>query len=138
MPSGSIAIVVGASAEEFDHVKQCLSDWQCVAAPLNDEETEVSSMPAAAEVIIVYARKKPKKTPAICEQLRNSPECSGAPMLLVINRHEISQGSAVKRMGNATKAVYFRFSYYSLPKRAVMLYSQSKFRCLAFCEALES
>ena len=49
MPSGSMAIVVGASAEEFDHVKQCLSDWQCVAAPLNDEETEVSSIPAAAE-----------------------------------------------------------------------------------------
>ena len=49
MPSGSIAIVVGASAEEFDHVKQCLSNWQCVAAPLNDEETEVSSMPAASE-----------------------------------------------------------------------------------------
>jgi len=97
-----MAIVVGASAEEFDHVKQCLSNWQCVAAPLNDEETEVSSMPAAAEVIIIYARKNPKNTLAICEQLRNSPECSGAPMLLVINRYEISQGSAVKRMGNAT------------------------------------
>ena len=102
MTSGSIAIVVGASAEELDHVKQCLSDWQCVDAPLNDEETEVSSMPAAAEVIIVYARKNPKNTLAICEQLRNSPECSGAPILLVINRYEISQGSAVKRMGNAT------------------------------------
>jgi len=102
MTSGSMAIVVGASAEEFDHVKQCLSNWQCVAAPLNDEETEVSSMPAAAEVIIIYARKNPKNTLAICEQLRNSPECSGAPMLLVINRYEISQGSAVKRMGNAT------------------------------------
>ncbi len=102
MTSGSIAIVVGASAEEFDHVKQCLSDWQCVAAPLNDEETEVSSMPAAAEVIIVYARKNPKNTLAICEQLRNSAECSGAPMLLIVNRYEISQGSAVKRMGNAT------------------------------------
>jgi response regulator RpfG family c-di-GMP phosphodiesterase len=102
MTSGSIAIVVGASAEELDHVKQCLSDWQCVDAPLNDEETEVSSMPAAAEVIIVYARKSPKNTLAICEQLRNSPECSGAPILLVINRYEISQGSGVKRMGNAT------------------------------------
>jgi hypothetical protein len=42
MTSGSIAIAVGASAEELDHVKQCLSDWQCVDAPLNDEETEVS------------------------------------------------------------------------------------------------
>jgi|GEM_PF-3616413 len=135
MPSGSIAIVVGASAEKFDHVKQCLSNWQCVTAPLNDEETEVSSMPAATEVIMVYARKNPKNTPAICEQLRNSPECSGAPMLLVINRYEISQGSGIRK---ATKAVYFRFSYYSLLKRAVLLYSQSKFRCLALCEALES
>jgi len=88
MPSGSIAIVAGASAEEFDHVKQCLSDWQCVAAPLNDEETEVSSMPAASE----------------------------------------------RRL----KKFIFAFQYYSLLKRAVLLYSQSKFRCLALCEALES
>ncbi|MBW8042597.1 MAG: hypothetical protein FVQ85_21740 [Planctomycetes bacterium] len=102
MTSGSIAIVVGALAEELDHVKQCLSDWQCVDAPLNDEETAVSSMPAAAKVIIVYSRKNPKNTLSICEQLRNSPECSGASILLVINRYEISQGSGVKRMGNAT------------------------------------
>jgi len=102
MTNGSIVTVVGPSEEEFDRVKQCLSDWQCVAAPLNDEETEVSSMPAAAEVITVYARKNQKNTLAICEQLRNSPECSAAPILLVINRYEISQGSAVKRMGNAT------------------------------------
>ncbi len=51
MTDGSIAIVVGASEEELDHVKQCLSDWQCVSAPLNDEETEVSSIPAAVEAI---------------------------------------------------------------------------------------
>ncbi len=73
-----------------------------MAAPLNDEETEVSSIPTTAQLIIVYARKNQNNTRAICEQLRNSPESSAAPILLAINRYEITQGSAVERMGNAT------------------------------------
>ena len=101
MTDGSIATVVGASEEELDHVKQCLSDWQCVPAPLNDEETEVSSIPAAAEAFIVYARKEREKTQAICEQLRNSTETSAAPIVLVIGRYEIVQANAIKRMDNA-------------------------------------
>ncbi len=101
MTDGSIAIVVGASPEEFDHVKQCLSDWRCVAAPLNNEQTQVSSIPATAKVIIVYARKNQKDTQAICEQLRNSPESSTSPILFAINRYEITQGSAIKHMCNA-------------------------------------
>jgi len=102
MTDSSSVIVVGASEDEFDHVKQCLSDWQCVPAPLNDEETEVFSIPAAADAFIVYARKEQEKTQAICERLRSSAECSTTPILLAINRYEITQGSAVKRMGNAT------------------------------------
>ena len=51
---------------------------------------------------MVYARTQQKDTLAICEQLRSFPENSAAPILLVIGRYEISQGSAVKQMGNAT------------------------------------
>lgn len=102
MGNDFIALVVGASEEEFTHVKRRLSDWKCVSVPLNDEETAVSSIPASAKLIIVYARKKEKNTLAICEQLRNSPESSAAAILLVIGRYETVQGNAVKRMGNAT------------------------------------
>ena len=73
MADSSIVIVVGASEEEFDHIKQCLSDWQCVAASLNDEGTAVSSMPATPGLFVVYAQKSEKSTLAICEQLWNSP-----------------------------------------------------------------
>lgn len=97
-----MALVVGASVEEFTQVKGYLSDWECVSAPLNDEETVVSSIPGTAKLIIVYARKKEKNTLAICEQLRNSPESSTVPIFLVIGRYETVQGNAVKRMGNAT------------------------------------
>jgi PleD family two-component response regulator len=102
MTDGSRVIVVGASEEEFDYVKQCLSDWQCVNAPLNDEGTAVSSLSATPGLFIVYAQKSEKDTLAICEQLRNSPGTSAVPILLAISRYEITQGSAVKRMGNAT------------------------------------
>jgi PleD family two-component response regulator len=102
MTDSSVVIVVGALEEEFNHVKQCLSDWQCVAASLNDEGTAVSSMPATPGLFIVYAQKSEKNTLAICEQLRNSPETLAVPILLVISRYEMTQGSAVKRMGNAT------------------------------------
>ncbi|MBW8002191.1 MAG: hypothetical protein FVQ80_09225 [Planctomycetes bacterium] len=102
MVDSSMVIVAGASEEEFDHVKQCLSDWQCVAESLNDGETAVSSMPVTPGLFVVYAQKSEKSTLAICEQLRNSPETLAVPILLVISRYEITQGSAVKRMGNAT------------------------------------
>ncbi len=102
MTDSSMVIVVGASEEEFDHVKQCLSDWQCVAESLNDDGTAVSSKPATSGLFVVYAQKSEKSTLAICEQLRNSPGTSAVPILLVISRYEITQGSAVKRMGNAT------------------------------------
>ncbi len=94
-----MVVVVGASEEEFDHVKQSLSDWQCVAASLNDEKTAASSMPATPGLFIVYAQKSEKNTLAICEQLRNSPGTSAVPILLAISRYEITQGSAVERMG---------------------------------------
>lgn len=101
MTDSSIVIVVGASEEELDYVKQCLSDCQCMLAPLNDEETEVSSIPAAADAFIVYARKEQEKTQAICEQLRNSAETSVALIVLVIGRYEIVQANAIKRLDNA-------------------------------------
>ena len=96
------AIVMGASEDQLAHVGQCLSDWECVNGPLNDDESAVSSIPPAAKLIIVYARKSHKKTLAICEQLRNPPESTPLPMLLVISRYELPQGYAVERMGNAT------------------------------------
>ena len=102
MVSGLTALVVGASGEEFAHVEQCLSDWKCVNALLNDEETAVSSIPAAARLMIVYARKDEKSTLAICEQLRNALEGSAAPILLVVGRYEITQAIEVKRLGKAT------------------------------------
>jgi len=55
MADSSMVIVVGASEEEFGHVKQCLSDCQRMAASLNDEERAVSSMPAASGLFIIYA-----------------------------------------------------------------------------------
>ena len=102
MTDSSTVIVVGASEEEFGHVKQCLSDWQCMAESLNDEGTAVSSMPATPGLFIIYAQKSEKSTLAICKQLRNPLGTSAVPILLVISRYEITQGSAVKRMGNAT------------------------------------
>lgn len=51
---------------------------------------------------ILIAIKDEESTLTICEQLRNSPEDSSAPILLVIGRYEIQQGNAVRRMGNAT------------------------------------
>ena len=67
MVSDSRVLVVGASAEEFAHVKECLTGWECVTAPLNDEETAVASVPDGATLIVVYARKVEKNTMAICE-----------------------------------------------------------------------
>ena len=100
--TGDMVLVVGASAEELAHVEQCLTDWRCVSVSLNSEETGVSSIPQGAKLIIAYARKVGKNTLGICEQFRNAPESSTVPILLVIGRYEIPQGSRVRQMGNAT------------------------------------
>jgi len=118
------AIVVGASGEELAHVRQCLSDWECATAFLNEEETAVSSIPPGAKPIIVYARKDQKNTLAICEQLRDSPENAALPILLVIRRYELPQGNAVQRMGNAT-FIMVPFDEEELPQTAKELLESS-------------
>jgi response regulator RpfG family c-di-GMP phosphodiesterase len=69
--------------------------------PLSDEGTTITSIRKTPTLVIVYAQDREKNTLAICEKLRNSPQSSAAPILLVISRYEIAQGNAVKRMGNA-------------------------------------
>lgn len=100
MADPSTALVVGASEEELDYVKGCLSDWECVPAPRNGRESGASVVPATPKLIIVHARKEWESTQAICQQARKASG-SSAPILLVIGRYEISQGSAIKEMGNA-------------------------------------
>lgn len=101
MADGSTGLVVGASVEEFAHVGQCLSDWECVRAPQNGQESGASLVPARPKLIIVYARKEWESTQAICQQVRKGLG-SWAPILLVIGRNEIAQGGAIKEMGSAT------------------------------------
>ena len=101
MAETSTALVVGASEEEFHHVKQCLSDWECVSAPQNGQESGGSLVPAIPKLIIAYARKEWEYTKTICQQVRDASD-SSAPILLVIGRYEIAQGRAIEEMGNAT------------------------------------
>jgi len=102
MTSGqSIALIVGASEGEFDHARQCLPAWKCVAGPLRDDHPGVASIPERVSLILVHARKTEKETLAICEQFRNAPETSDTPILLVISRYQIAQTHAVTRMGHA-------------------------------------
>ncbi|MDY7011761.1 MAG: hypothetical protein SVV80_13570 [Planctomycetota bacterium] len=96
----SIALVVGASAEELEHVRECLTGWFCAAVNI-DGGTDGCSPSGRPELIVLYARKAEKETLAICEELRSASESSEAPILLVISRYQIAQANAVKRMGNA-------------------------------------
>ncbi|MDY7011178.1 MAG: hypothetical protein SVV80_10575 [Planctomycetota bacterium] len=95
-----VAMVVGASAEDLEHVRECLTGWCCAAMDV-DGKTDGCSPSKRPELIVLYARKAEKETLAICEHLRNASETSEAPILLVISRYQITQAHAVKRMGNA-------------------------------------
>lgn len=95
------ALIVGASAEEFDHARQCLPSWRCVSAVIDTRQADVRSVPKDVQLNLVYARKEENETLIVCKKLRNMPKTSGAPILLVISRYLISQGHAVRRMGNA-------------------------------------
>ena len=70
--------------------------------PLNEEQVGLSSALPAADLMIVFARKEQERTLAICERLRKAPDRAATPLLLVIGRYEISQGSAMRNTGRAT------------------------------------
>ncbi len=63
MASRFTVVVAGASEEELADVQWCLSDWDCVGVPLNDEQTGVSSIPPTAKLMIVYARSRKTRWP---------------------------------------------------------------------------
>ena len=71
----SIALVVGASAEELEHVRECLTGWCCAAMDI-DGETDGCSPSGRPELIVLYARKAEKETLALCEEIRSASETS--------------------------------------------------------------
>jgi response regulator RpfG family c-di-GMP phosphodiesterase len=95
------ALVVGASEEELSHIRTCLADWECPSAELGEDQRSVLEIPATLDVVVVHARKSEPDTLALCEHFRSAPQSAAVPILLVIGRYEITQGSAIMRMGNA-------------------------------------
>ena len=100
--SNRTALVAGASSEEFAHLQRCLSEWECVNAPLKNMKSCICPIGARPTLAILFAQKDEKNTLTICEQIRNSPENADVPILLIISRYEIIQGNAITRKGNAT------------------------------------
>lgn len=98
MDSNYTILVAGATPEETTHIKSCLLDCECVSVPLNVKGTGVvPAIPVAPILMMVFAQKNPKNTLAVCEQLRETPEGTTAPILLVINRYEIIQFNELRR-----------------------------------------
>lgn len=95
------ALVLGAPPEEVAKVDRILPDWELASLPVADGELVASKVPAAAKVIVAFAQEKEEDTMSLCEDLRSLPETSDVPILLVINRYQITQGNAVKRLDNA-------------------------------------
>ena len=84
------ALVVGASPEEIAKVDRILPNWELASLPVADGELAASNVPAAAKVIVAFAQQKEEDTMSVCEDLRSLPETSDIPILLVINRYQIS------------------------------------------------
>ena len=101
MANAPTALLLGANDQQIAHLKNCLSDWQCVIVPLNDQGiANKCSTSAPPEVAILDAQDEVNTTLAICEQFRSAAKTATTPILLVINRYDIAQGNAVKYQGN--------------------------------------
>lgn len=74
MANGSIA-VVGASEEQYEHIKQCLADWRCEEAVLKDEGNEISSIPVTALLVILFALKKKGHHGYMFPNQESPPDC---------------------------------------------------------------
>lgn len=101
MANRSMALVVGASGEEFAQVDHILPDLECASLLVKDNKIVVLTIPVTTKVIVAFAQEKEEDTIAVCEHIRSFPEISKTPILLIINRYQITHGNAVKRMGKA-------------------------------------
>ena len=96
-------LVVGASAEQVVNLVELLPGYRLAKAPVHTGGKMVlPSLLSPPELVLVYARKDESETMDICRELREDQEYADVPILLVIGRYQVVQGSAVKTMGNAT------------------------------------
>ncbi len=89
---------MGATGKENIHIEKCLMDWKYEVTPLKENESGiVAAIPKSTNLMLVFARKKPKDTIVVCEQLRKDAEGSEAPILLVKGRYKMSHIYELRR-----------------------------------------
>jgi len=100
---GSTILVVGPTTQEFAHVVNCLSDWDCLLCPVDEDSTTISppTPTPTPNVILVCARKEPERTVSICGQLWNRYGIADLPILLAVNKYAIAQGHEIRRLGKS-------------------------------------
>jgi PleD family two-component response regulator len=101
MPGKPVVAIVDASKDEFKHCRQSLPKYRCLALPRVEGMVDMTSLPPQVELLLVYAGKTQQETMGICQQLRRNTSTAGLPILLVVNRYDVTQAFIVKQTGNA-------------------------------------
>jgi PleD family two-component response regulator len=101
MPRKPVVAIIDADKEKFEYCRQLLPKYRSLALPIVEGMVDMTSLPAQVEVLLVYAGKTQQETMGICRQLRRNSCTVNIPILLVVNRYDVTQAFVVKQTGNA-------------------------------------
>lgn len=76
------------------HWEQPPPDWSAGIGSLRTDQP--------IDAVIVFAKPNDEKRAlALCQEIRNRPELASIPLLVAINRYQLSLGNDVRRLPNA-------------------------------------
>ena len=101
MPRKPVVAIIDANKEQLKHCRQSIPKYQCLALPIVEGIVDMTSLPAQVELLLVYTGKTQQETIGICRQLRRNACTMSIPILLVVNRYDVTQAFIVKQTGNA-------------------------------------
>ena len=92
--------VIGAEQAQFEHCCLSLPEMDWAAVPVEQGTIEFDGLPDHPDVIVVYAGKTQTETLNVCKQLRMTSCTANLPILLVVNRYDITHAFVAKQTRN--------------------------------------
>ncbi|NQV32957.1 MAG: hypothetical protein HQ515_09695, partial [Phycisphaeraceae bacterium] len=101
MPRKPVIAIIDTNKEQFKYCQESLPKYRCLALFMVEGLVDMTSLPAQVEVMLVYAGKTQQETSEICQQIRCNSCTVNMPILLVVDRYDVTQSSIATQTDKA-------------------------------------
>ena len=103
MSRDPIVTLVDASPDDVEALTARMPNWTWLHAPADcsagAEPVEPEALPDA--VMVFGDREDPERTRALCQEIRQNDRMSDVPLLVAIDRYQMTLGNEVRELPNA-------------------------------------